>query len=236
MKLIYSAVKTKRKYFCGVEIVSKVQGDWFFYTIVLCIFLLVLQKNIWAKNVYFYLRILWIFNLKKVEDELDNVKFFNYFPLYINYIFVLTLAILLFFNFVIKAGGLALNEWSFLRLLLGLSVFLLTKNLLQQFVLAFFIQGNDSEFLNRNFELGNSFIGILAIPFLFISFYTLKYSLVLLWITLFVGLALYLYNLAKIAWYMYKFESLSPLFILVYLCSAEILPVFWITGWMSGKL
>ncbi|WP_423838883.1 DUF4271 domain-containing protein [Thermaurantimonas aggregans] len=219
-----------------MEIVSKVQGDWFFYTIVLCIFLLVLQKNIWAKNVYFYLRILWIFNLKKVEDELDNVKFFNYFPLYINYIFVLTLAILLFFNFVIKAGGLALNEWSFLRLLLGLSVFLLTKNLLQQFVLAFFIQGNDSEFLNRNFELGNSFIGILAIPFLFISFYTLKYSLVLLWITLFVGLALYLYNLAKIAWYMYKFESLSPLFILVYLCSAEILPVFWITGWMSGKL
>lgn len=236
MKLIYSAVKTKRNYFCGVEIVNKAQGDWFFYTIVLCIFLLVLQKNIWAKNIHFYLKILSIFNLKKVEDDLENVKFFNYFPLYINYIFVLTLAILLFFNFVIKAGGLALNQWSFFRLLLGLSVFLLTKNFIQQFVLAFFIQGSDSEFLNRNFELGNAFIGILGIPFLFISFYTLKYSLVFLWITLFVGLALYLYNLAKLAWYMYKFESLSPLFILVYLCSAEILPVFWITGWMSGKL
>lgn len=219
-----------------MDLVNKTQGDWFFYTILICILLLVLQKNIWAKSVQFYIRILTIFNLKKVEDELHNVKFFNYFPLYINYIFVLTLAILLFFNFAIRASGLALNYTSFLKLLIGLSIFLLTKNFLQQFVLAFFIQGSEAEFLNRNFELGNSFIGVLGIPFLFLSFYTLHHTYTFLWATLLVGFGLYLYNLTKLAWYLYKFEKLSPLFVLVYLCSAEILPVIWITGWMSGKL
>ncbi len=195
-----------------------------------------LQKKIWARDIAFYLRIFMDFDVRKSEEDLQNTKVFNYILLYINYAIGLTIVILMFFYVVFESGGLRLDFSSFLRLLIGLALFLIFKNFIQQFVLTLFVSSESAEFVNRYFELGNSVIGIVSIPLLLVSYYTLQTSTFMLWLTAISGLGLYLYNISKTGWYMYNTFGLSPLFILVYLCSIEIIPVVWITGWMSNKI
>ncbi len=201
-----------------------------------CLTLLALQKKIWALDLKFYFRILTDFDVRKWEQDLQSIKLLNYLPLYINYSIGLTLVILMFFYAVFETSGLRLDFSSFLRLQIGLSIFLIFKNFIQQSLFLLFTSSEASDYINRYFEWGNSVNGIISMPLLLVSYYTLQTGTLMLWITITIGISLYLYNISKTGWYMYSSMRLSPLFILVYLCSIEIMPVVWITGWLSNKI
>lgn len=211
-------------------------GDWFFYVCTAGLVLLAIQKAWTNRNIDYYFRIFYELDLKKVEDEINRIHLQNFAVLYFIYLITLTLSILMFFKLVFNATGFGLDSFSFFKLLIGLSLFLVSKHLLHQLFLSLFTSPALSSLYSKNFEISNSFIGIVLLPLLFIGYYTLNYITAIVWIALFVGTLLYLYNLIKMAWFLGKYSGLSAVFILIYLCSVEILPVVWITAWLSNMV
>lgn len=222
--------------FAGVNQVNPSHGDWYFYICAAGFVLLAVQKVLTEKSIGYYFKIFHEFDLEKVQEDVNRIHLQNFAILYFNYLITFTISILLIFNLFFGTVGFGLNFFSFVKLFLGLLIFLVSKHLMHQVFLSLFTSSVYASLFTKNFEISNSFIGIFLLPLLFIGYYTMDSVSVIVWIALALSTVFYLFNLTKLAWFMGKFSRLSAMFILIYLCSVEILPVVWITAWLSNKV